>query len=110
MLAPSTTGVKRCSTRTDLERSSREHAPRGTGTHMACGQSLSACAVGMAERTPNLRVSYEAEQTTPRLSREPPTIRSGAFPAPSGSNAARDRDVECVGVGEENTAGSSGRG
>ena len=57
------------------------------GTQTAPGQSRSARAMGIAERTPNFRVSYEAEQTTPRLSREPPTMRSLALPAPSGSTA-----------------------
>src|SRR6185437_820180 len=40
---------------------------------------------GIADRTPNCLVSYDAEQTTPRLSAEPPTMSSGARPAPSGS-------------------------
>src|SRR5688500_4488103 len=39
----------------------------------------------MAERTPNCRTSYDAEQTTPRLPAAPPTIRRRARPAPSGS-------------------------
>jgi hypothetical protein len=41
--------------------------------------------MGIAERTPNFRVSYDAEQTTPRLPAAPPTINNGALPAPSGS-------------------------
>jgi hypothetical protein len=60
-------------------------ACRGTGTHIASGQSRSACEIGIADRTPNTRVSYEAEQTTPRDPGRPPTIRSGDLPAPSGS-------------------------
>src|SRR3954466_9784386 len=52
---------------------------------MAFGHSLSAREIGIAERTPNFRASYDAEQTTPRLSRVPPTMSSGSFPAPSGS-------------------------
>jgi len=86
MLAHSTTGANRSSTDA-ISRLFSEHAPRGTGTHIACGQSLSAREIGMAERTPNLRASYEAEQTTPRLPGAPPTIRSRARPAPSGSTS-----------------------
>jgi hypothetical protein len=41
--------------------------------------------VGIADRTPNARVSYDAEQTTPRPAGDPPTMSSGARPAPSGS-------------------------
>ena len=68
-----------------ISRCLREHAPRGTGTHIACGQSRSAREMGIALRTPNLRVSYDALHTTPRLSRVPPTMSSSARPAPSGS-------------------------
>src|SRR5688500_447077 len=84
MLAPSTTGANLSS----VPRISwlfTEQAFRGTGTHTASGHSLSARDIGIAERTPYLRVSYEAEHTTPLLSLDPPTIRSRAFPAPSGS-------------------------
>jgi hypothetical protein len=52
---------------------------------MASGQSRSAREIGIADRTPNFLVSYEAEHTTPRLPAAPPTIRNGALPAPSGS-------------------------
>jgi hypothetical protein len=41
--------------------------------------------MGIPDRTPNVRASYEAEQTTPRPSGLPPTRRWGARPAPSGS-------------------------
>src|SRR6185437_1539424 len=84
MLAVSTTGANRW-------RIARiwwlfaEHSRRGTGTHIARGQRRNACDTGIADRTPNALVSYEAEQTTPRLSAEPPTMRRGARPAPSGS-------------------------
>ena len=54
-------------------------------TTTACGQSRNARAMGIADRTPKRRASYDAEHTTPRLSRGPPTMRSGSFPAPSGS-------------------------
>src|SRR5688500_11333901 len=84
MLAPSTTGAN-CSSTARISALFTPHAFRGTGTHIASGHSLSAREIGIADRTPNLRVSYDAEQTTPRLSRDPPTIRSGALPAPSGS-------------------------
>src|SRR5688572_18740380 len=84
MLAPSTTGANRSST-ARISPLFAEHAFRGTGTHIAFGHSLSARAIGIAERTPNFRVSYDAEHTTPRLSRDPPTISRRALPAPSGS-------------------------
>ena len=84
MLAPSTTGVNRSST-PRIARLESEHACRGTGTHIASGQSRNASAIDIAERTPNARVSYEAEHTTPRLPGRPPTMSRGAFPAPSGS-------------------------
>ena len=41
--------------------------------------------IGIADRTPNFRASYNAENTTPRLSAEPSTMRRGTVPAPSGS-------------------------
>src|SRR5687768_14386275 len=63
------------------------HSLPGTGTNIACGQSFSARAIGIAERTPYWRASHDAEQTTPRLPRRPPTIRSVALPAPSGSTS-----------------------
>ena len=56
MLADCTTGEKRSST-ARISRCFREQAPRGTGTHMASGQSRSAREIGIAERTPNARVS-----------------------------------------------------
>src|ERR1035437_10059540 len=84
MLAPSTTGVNRSSTRR-IARLASEHACRGTGTHIAVGQSRRACAIDIADRTPNALVSYDAEHTTPRLPGRPPTMSRGAFPAPSGS-------------------------
>src|SRR5688500_4589471 len=84
MLAPSTTGAN-CPRTSRISALFAEHALRGMGTHIASGQSLRARAIGIAERTPNFRVSYDAEQTTPRLSRDPPTIRRRALPAPRGS-------------------------
>ena len=51
MLAGATTGAKRPSTAA-ISRLFSPHAPRGTGTQVACGQSRSACAIGIAERTP----------------------------------------------------------
>src|SRR5918999_5937874 len=84
MLAPSTIGAN-CSSTARISALFLEQALRGTGTQVAFGHSRNARAIGIAERTPNLRVSYDAEQTTPRLSRDPPTISSGALPAPSGS-------------------------
>src|SRR5690242_3880928 len=83
-LAPSTTGEKRSRT-LRISWLFSEHALRGTGTHIAFGQSLSAREIGIADLTPNFRASYDAEHTTPRLSRVPPTINSGSRPAPSGS-------------------------
>ncbi|MBK6306434.1 MAG: hypothetical protein IPF47_12260 [Gemmatimonadetes bacterium] len=56
MLAPCTMGAKRCST-AEISRLLRPQAPRGTGTHIACGQSRSARAIGIADRTPNWRAS-----------------------------------------------------
>src|ERR1019366_7612154 len=84
MLAPSTAGVKRSRTRR-IARLASEQACRGTGTHIASGQSRSACAIDIADRTPNALVSYDAEHTTPRLPGRPPTMSSCALPAPSGS-------------------------
>src|SRR5690349_14188431 len=84
MLAPSTTGVKRASTAA-IAFDVALQAWRGTGTHIASGQRRSACAIGIAERTPKARVSHEAEQTTPREPGRPPTMSSVALPAPSGS-------------------------
>ncbi len=84
MLAPCTMGVNRTSVAA-IAREVVPHALRGTGTHMASGHSRSACEMGIAERTPNARVSYEAEHTTPRDPGRPPTMSSGALPAPSGS-------------------------
>ena len=75
----------RVSDSTDEARLLSEQARRGTGTHIASGHNRSARAIGMADRTPNFRASYEAEHTTPRLSRVPPTMSSDALPAPSGS-------------------------
>ena len=86
MLAPSTIGAN-CSSAFRISALFLMQALKGTGTHIAAGQSRRARAIGIADRTPNLRTSYDAEQTTPRLSREPPTIRRDAFPAPSGSTA-----------------------
>ena len=83
MLADATTGAKRSST-ARISRLFRTHSWRGTGTTVAPGQSRNARAIGMAERTPNRRASYDAEVTTPRPDR-PPTMSSGARPAPSGS-------------------------
>src|SRR4051812_23073799 len=83
-LAPSTCGANRAST----ARISLLFTPQallGTGTHIAFGHNLSAREIGIADRTPNLRVSYDAEQTTPRLSADPPTMSRGSLPAPSGS-------------------------
>src|SRR5712691_5181813 len=54
---------------------------------MASGQGRSALDIGIADRSPNARVSYEAEHTTLRLPGRPPTISNGARPAPSGSTA-----------------------
>ena len=84
MLDGCTTGANRCSTAA-ISRLLRLQAPRGTGTQVASGQSCSARAIGMAERTPKARHSYDAEHTTPRLPGRPPTMRRGARPAPSGS-------------------------
>ena len=52
---------------------------------MAPGQSFNAREIGIAERTPCSRASYDAEHTTPRLPGAPPTISNDARPAPSGS-------------------------
>ena len=41
---------------------------------MAWGQRRKAFPVGMADRTPKARASYEAEATTPRPEGDPPTI------------------------------------
>src|SRR5512138_1808513 len=68
MLAPSTLGAYRSSI-ARIWRLLSEQARRGTGTHMASGQRRSARAMGIADRTPNFRASYDAEHTTPRLSR-----------------------------------------
>ena len=43
------------------------------GTNTACGHSRSARTAGIAERTPNLRASYDAAQTTERLPRHATT-------------------------------------
>src|ERR1035437_1522012 len=114
MLAPSTTGVNRSSTRR-IARLASEHACRGTGTHIAVGQSRRACAIDIADRTPNARVSYDAEHTTPRLPGRPPTMSSCALPAPPAAGDERCRvagaagidrtgsgEEEGVGMGEEN--------
>ena len=44
------------------------------GVQIACGQRRLAWAEDIAERTPNTRASYEAVETTPRLSGDPPTM------------------------------------
>jgi hypothetical protein len=85
-LAPSTIGVNRWST-ARISLLFAEQALPGTGTNIAFGQSFSALAIDIADRTPYWRASHDAEQTTPRLPRLPPTISSGDFPAPSGSTS-----------------------
>jgi hypothetical protein len=84
MLAPSTTGENLCST-ARISALFLEHSFLGTGTHVAPGQSRSARAIGIADRTPYFLVSYDAEHTTPLLPAAPPTMSSLACPAPSGS-------------------------
>ncbi len=42
-------------------------------TTMACGQRRIASAIGIADRTPKGRTSYDAAQTTPRFE-GPPTM------------------------------------
>ena len=42
---------------------------------MPCGQSFFAWNPGIAERTPNLRASYDADVTTPRALRPPDVER-----------------------------------
>src|SRR5687768_17634811 len=83
-LAPSTAGAYTSST-LRMRRLISEHAFEGTGTHIASGHRRNAREIGIADRTPNLRVSYDAEHTTPRLSRVPPTMSSGVLPAPPAS-------------------------
>jgi len=53
-----------------------------TGRTMPCGHSRTAWAIGMALWTPNLRASYDAAETTPRLFTSPPTMT--AWPLSSG--------------------------
>ena len=50
--------------------------------HIASGQSRSAVDEGMADRTPNLRASYEHVDTTPLLFELPPTMTG--FPRQAG--------------------------
>src|SRR5205814_8345574 len=54
-----------------------EYFRPSTGTKTACGQSAAAVRSGMAERTPNLRASYEAALTTPRSLGPPPPTTTG---------------------------------
>ena len=85
MLAPSTTGENFSSTARISRLFSLNTRAAGIGTHVAWGHNRKAREMGIADRTPNFLASYDAEQTTPRLSRVPPTMRNVAFPAPSGS-------------------------
>ena len=45
-----------------------------TGRKAACGQSRAAREIGIAERTPKRRASYDAAETTPRPCGSAPTI------------------------------------
>ncbi len=78
---------------------------RGTPTTVASGQSRKAWEVGIAERTPYARVSYDAEVTTPRPDGAPPTIRSGAPPSALRVFETSDLDEERVAVDEQNPSG-----
>lgn len=67
----------------------------------------SARAVGIAERTSNLRVSKEAEQTPPRLLREPPTNKKGRFTGAFRIDHPGDGNVEDFGIGKKDAASRS---
>ena len=72
---------------------------------MACGARRSASAIGIAERTPNGRTSYEAASTTPR--RDAPADDDG-LAAQRGVVALLDGRVEGVHVDvEDGLHGSS---
>ena len=63
----------------------RRPYPPPWGTTISPGHILSARAIGIADRTPNLRAAYEQEETTPRPSGLPPT--ANGFPSRLGSRS-----------------------
>src|SRR6185503_5954619 len=55
------------------------------GTRIRSGQSRMAWLIGMADRTPKTRASYDAAATTPRLCGSPPTTTGLPFKEGSSS-------------------------
>ena len=87
MLAPSTARRVALEHRPNLFDASASTPCVARARRRLFGHRRSAREIGIADRTPYLRVSYDAEQTTPRLSRVPPTMSKGSRPAPSGSTS-----------------------
>ena len=104
MLAAWTVGVNRSRT-ARISRCLAEHARRGTGTHMASGQSRNAREIGMADRTPNLpglvRSGADHAAAAGRPADDEQRRLSGTFRV----DHARDGDEERVGVDEQDLPG-----
>ena len=81
---------------------------KSVGTMTRSGQSRTARDIGMAERTPKVRASYEAAQTTARLSGRPPTATGR--PRKLGAVPLLDRRVERVHVDVQDPAHVCGAG
>ena len=79
-----TVGEKSSSTSNICRDFSRIRSP-GTLTQTACGQRRRARLIGIAERQPYLRASYDAVVTTPRLPTPPVRI---ALPRRAGSSSS----------------------
>ena len=103
MLAAWTAG-ETARARRESRYASTRHALPGTGTHIASGQSRSACDMGIAERTPNAARLVRCRADDAAALGGPTDEQQRRLARTLGVDQARDGDEERVGVDEQDPA------